>query len=238
MATVEIEIGENGEIGKLPDDVQKFFDKKYKEAYQKGADKSEAALKPHLVDPKELEDLRTIKKEYEAQRIALLERDKKYEEAKGEIERRHATDIETERKAHGKTKNKIRELTGKSIRAAAVEAGARSESLDELERLIGADVDFDDTLEPFIKDAEGKPLADKDGKPVTLEGYVKDYLDRKPHHKAGTHARGGKAPGGAHLKGSTTPQPGSREAARANLEENSSSVEAQRGLIAAIAGRA
>lgn len=205
MATVEIEIGENGEIGTLPEQVQKFFDKRINEAYQKGADKSEKALKSLIVDPKEIERLRTIEKEAEEQRIALLERDKNYEEAQKIRDKRHQAELDAERQSHGKTKTKIRELVGKSVRAAAVEAGARAESLDELERLIGADVDFDEDWNPFIKDKDGKPLADAKGEKVSVEGYVADYLERKPHHKAAPPVKGGKAPGGASLRGGNGP---------------------------------
>ncbi len=205
MATVEIEIGENGEIGKLPEDIQKFLDKRINDAYQKGADKAEARFKSLIVDPKEIERLRTVEKEAEDQRIALLERDKKYEEAQQIRDKRHNDALKAEQDAHGKTKTKIRELVGKSVRAAAVEAGARAESLDELERLIGADVDLDDELNPFIKGKDGNALADKDGNRIGIEGYVADYLERKPHHKAAPPAKGGKAPGGASLRGPTPP---------------------------------
>jgi hypothetical protein len=212
VAEVTIEIDDKGEIGTLPEPLQKFLDKRINEAYQKGADKSEKALKSLIVDPKEIERLKAVEKDFEDQRIALLERDKNYEEAQKMRDKRHQDELEAERKAHGKTKTKVREFVAVKIRAAAVEAGARSESLDELERLIGADIDLDADLNPFVKDAEGKPL-EKDGKQVDIEGYVQAYLDKKPHHKAAPSAKGGKAQGGAAMRGQPAAPANAKEAA-------------------------
>jgi hypothetical protein len=219
MAKIEIEIGDDGAIGTLPEPLQKFVDKRIDEAYQKGADKAEKRLSPLTVDPKELERLRTIAKEAEDAKIALLERDKNYEEAQKIRDKRHQDELDAERQSHGKTKTKIRELVGTSIRAAAVEAGARSESLDELERLIGADVDLDGDLNIFVKGADGQPLVNDKGEKVTLEGYVQSYLDKKPHHKAGTPAKGGKAPGGAALRGAPARPPSGADALRQAIDD-------------------
>ena len=221
MAEITIEIGENGEIGTLPDPIQKFLNKRIDEAYQKGADKSEKALKSLIVDPKEIERLKAIEKDFEDQRIALLERDKNYEEAQKMRDKRHQDELEQERKAHQKTKVKVRESVQAKIRAAAVEAGARSESLDELERLVGADIDFDDDLNPFIKGADGQPL-EKDGKRIDIDGYVRDYLDKKPHHKA-VVAKGGKAPGGAAMRGQPVRPLTGRDAIVAAVDEGDTS---------------
>jgi hypothetical protein len=215
---IEFEIGDDGAIGTLPEPVQKFFDKKIDEAFQKGADKAEKRFSTLIVDPKELEDLRTKAKKLEDAELAIAERDKDWKTAQEIRDKRHQDELTREREAHGKTKIKVREFVGKSIRAAAVEAGARAESLDELERLIGADVDLDDDLEPFIKGKDGQPLANDKGEKVTLEGYVTDYLAKKPHHKAASSAKGGKAPGGATMRGASTTLTGA-DAIRAALDE-------------------
>jgi hypothetical protein len=70
--------------------------------------------------------------------------------------------------------------------------------------LLGADLDLDADLMPFVKGADGKPAADKDGKPVTIEGLVKAYLDTHPHHRAATTGTGGGARGGASNQHLTT----------------------------------
>jgi hypothetical protein len=193
--TVEIEISDSGEIGQLPDMLQKFLDKRIDESYQKGANKAEKAFKTLIVDPKEVETLRSKAKELDDLQLSIAERDKNYEAAQ-----------------------QIRESVGKTIRAAAVEAGARAESLDELERLIGADVDFDDKLDAFVKGPDGNPLATDTGEPMSLEGYVKGYLDKKPHHKAGIPAKGGNAPGGATHRGAPPKPPTGADALRQALD--------------------
>lgn len=219
MATVEIELGENGEIGKLPDVLQKFFDKRIDEAYQKGADKAEKRLSPLAVDPKELEGLRSKAKDLEDLQLQIAERDKNYEEAQKIRDKRHIDELKKEQDAHALTRKRVREFANKAIRSAAVEAGARAESLDELERLIGADVDFDQDMSPFIKGPDGNPL-EKDGVKVEIEGYVREYLERKPHHKAAPPAKGGQAPGGRTLRGGTPLS--DKEAWRQKLEEDDS----------------
>jgi hypothetical protein len=218
MATVEIEIGENGEIGQLPESVQKFLDKQIDKAYQKGANKAERAFKTLVVDPKEVETLRTKAKELDDLQLSIAERDKNYEAAQQIRDKRHQDELASERTAHQRAKQKIRESVGKTIRAAAVEAGARAESLDELERLIGADVDFDDKLDAFVKGPDGNPLATDTGEPMSLEGYVKGYLDKKPHHKAGIPAKGGNAPGGATHRGAPPKPPTGADALRQALD--------------------
>jgi hypothetical protein len=235
---VEIEIGDDGAIGELPDPLQQFFDKRFKEAYQKGADKSEKAFKSLIVDPKELEELRTKAKELEDARLAIAERDKDWKTAQDIRDKRHADELKAERDAHTKTRTKVREFTGKSIRAAAVEAGARAESLDELESLIGSAVDFDEELNAFVKGADGQPLVNDKGEKVSLEGYVREYLDKKPHHKAASPAKGGKAPGGAAYRGVPHMPVTGVEAQRAALDSGEADMATAKSFVGNILKRA
>jgi hypothetical protein len=82
---------------------------------------------------------------------------------------------------------RLRTMLGSEIRAAAVAAGARDESLPELVKLLGADLDLDADLQAFVKGEDGKARTDKDGKAVSIEGFVTQYLAAHPHHlrKAG-----------------------------------------------------
>ena len=102
------------------------------------------------------------------------------------------------------------------IKIAAKTIGARTESLDELATLLGADLDLDPDLQPFVKGADGKPAVDKDGKPVSIEGHVKAYLDKHPHHRAGSGGTGGGARGGASMSGG---DPSAIQHAEQELEE-------------------
>lgn len=207
MPVVEIEIGDDGAIGKLPEPVQKFFDKKYDEAYRKGADKTERALSPLTVDPVEMERLRLRDKQLSDVELREAERQKEYEKAAklrdeaAQKEREAA--IKAERLKTDAAVDRLRQSLGRTIRAAALAQGARAESLDELERLLGAEVDLDGDLNDFVKDASDptKPRLTDKGEKVTIEGLVADYLRTHPHHVAAPPVKGGKAPGGATLSG-------------------------------------
>lgn len=220
MPVLEVEIGDDGGIKTLPEPLQKFLDKRIDEAYKKGADKTEKALSPHLTDPVEMEKLRQRAKLADDYELKDAERDKRYEEALKLREKAHAEETAAERKKTEAAVARVRASITKSIRAAAATSGARAESLDELERLLGAEVDLDDTLTEFVKDAEGNPRVDDKGQRVTIEGLVADYLKTHPHHVAASPVKGGKAPGGATRSGHP-PAPGdARSNARAVVSEN------------------
>ena len=108
------------------------------------------------------------------------------------------TALETERTEKARVRQALEDSAKKEIRVAAVKAGARGESLEELEALLGSRIGLDHALQAFVRDAKdaGKPLLDKDQKPVSIEGFVTQYLTDHPHHKAAPGGRGGGAQGG------------------------------------------
>ena len=137
-------------------------------------------------------------------------------------DKRHAEELAKEIEAHKKTKGKMRDVIGKTVRSAAVEAGARPGTLDVLVEYIQARVDLDDDLNPFVKDDEGKPRVNDKGERITVEGFIADYLERNSDFKVAAPVKGGKAPGGAVIRG-TPPAPTSeREKARAAMEADPS----------------
>jgi hypothetical protein len=209
MAEITIEIDEKGNIGKLPEPVQKFLDQRINEAFGKGAKKVEEELKPKL------------RSEADEERLKLLAEENsrfKEEEARRKGEHEQAQKINDERVAAAlkdrddkltakeqeivRRDDRLRKMLGSEIKSAAVAAGARDESLPELMKLLGADLDLDPTsLEPFVKGADGKPATGKDGKAIAIEGYVQQYLADHPHHLKRTPGRSGNASGGATLRG-------------------------------------
>lgn len=201
MPELTIEIGEDGAIGKLPETLQRFLDKRIDEAYKKGAEKTEKALTPHLVDPVESEKLRQRAKLADELELKEVERDKRYDEALQLRDKAHADAVKAEQARTLKAIDRVRAGVAKTIRAAAATSGARAESLDELERLLAADVDLDESLQEFVKDADGKPRLDDKGQRVTVEGLVAEYLSSHKHHIAAQAAQGGSARGGATLTG-------------------------------------
>jgi hypothetical protein len=201
MPELTIEVGDDGAIGKLPEQLQRFLDKRIDEAFKKGAEKTEKALNPHLTDPVELERLRQRAKVAEDLELKEIERDKRYDEALQLRDKANAEKIAAEQAKTQKAIGRVKQAVGSQIRAAAMANGARAESLDELERLLGADVDLDDDLTVFVRDAEGKPKLNAEGERVSIEGLVADYLKSKPHHVAASPGQGGGARGGATLSG-------------------------------------
>ena len=222
MPVIEVEVGEDGGIKTLPEQLQKFLDKRIDEAYKKGADKTEKALSPHLADPVEIEKLRQRAKQADELEIGVLERDKRYEEALALRDKNNNEKIDAERKRTEAGVAGVNAAVKKSIGAAAATSGARAESLDELERLLGAEVDLDETLTEFVKDAEGKPRVDDKGQRVSIEGLVADYLKTHPHHVAAAPVKGGKAPGGATRAGHPPQTGDARSDARARVADDPS----------------
>lgn len=223
MATIDIEIGDDGSIGKLPPELQKFLDKRIDEAYRKGADKTERALSPLTVDPVEMERLRQRDKTLAEHELKIAERDKEYEKARKLHEEAAAKEkaeaVKAVKAETAKVLDKLRAKVGQSIRAAALAHGARTESLDELERLLAAEIDLDAELNEYVVDAKDRkaPRLDDEGQPVTIEGLVAHYLKSHPHHVAAAPAQGGKARGGATLAGASSRPTDARGQARADV---------------------
>lgn len=224
MADVTIEIDDQGNIGKLPEPLQKFFDKGFNEAFRKGAAKVEQELSGRLADPSATEKLRLLEDENSRYKEAELRRQKEYEEADRLKEERHAAALKDreEKLAAAATAieqrtTRLKQAIGSDIRAAAIAAGAREESLPELVKLLGADVDLDANLQTVVIGEDKTPRM-KDGKPVTVEGLVTDYLAAHPHHLRGGRSTSGRSTHGATFRAGAAPA--GAEAAKAELAQS------------------
>jgi hypothetical protein len=218
MPNLEVEYDEaTGKIGTLPEPVQRFVDRliaetggKLRATITKDVE-TQYAEKLKAVDPVEREKLQIALDENQRFKISEQERKAEYEKAlKLREEGEAARDVERN-KALEATKLEItrrdarlRDMAKNEIKIAAKNLGARTESLDELARLLGADLDLDADLQPFVKGADGKPAIDKDGGPVTIEGFVHAYLDTHSHHRVPAAGSGGGARGGASITGTLT----------------------------------
>jgi len=211
MAKLEIEIGDDGAIGTLPEELQKFLDKKIGKAYSEAHEKALKTLR-EKPDPVEVERAKTLEVEVSKLKEAEAIREKRYEDAQAEAKKRHdaeladkATALDAKEAEVRRRTTRIEELARKEIRTVALANGARRESLDELELILGSAIGLDDALQVFVKSTEdaGKGRLDKDGKAVTIEGFVAQYLTDHPHHKAPASGRGGGAQGGRSLSGTT-----------------------------------
>jgi hypothetical protein len=110
-------------------------------------------------------------------------------------------------------------MLGAEIRAAAVAAGAREESLPELSKLLGADVDLDADLQPFVRDSDGTKR-EQDGKAMSIEGLVREYLASHPHHLKGGRSTAGRAQGGVAMRQSMGQVSDAHDDAFAAVAEN------------------
>ncbi len=63
--------------------------------------------------------------------------------------------------------------------------------------ILSKHIGFDDDMEPYVKDADGKPARTNTGTPISLESFVKTYLDGHPAHRKQPNGQGGGARGGA-----------------------------------------
>ncbi|MCC6774409.1 MAG: hypothetical protein IT360_24710 [Gemmatimonadaceae bacterium] len=194
-----VALDENGRIKKLPDELQTFVN------HTVARERKEWIAK-YGADPAERERAKTLEEENSRLREAEAVREKRWDDALKEQETRlsrqitekddaiKARDAELDRRT-----GRLKSMLGSEIRAAAVAAGAREESLPELVKLLGADVDLDADLNPIVKSADGKPL-EKDGKPVSIEGFVTDYLASHPHHLKGSRGVPGRSIDGASFR--------------------------------------
>jgi len=227
---LEVEFDEaTGKIGTLPEPLQKMVDGLIGQSHKTlrtQITELETKLKAGTgggTNAAEIERLKALEDENNRFKTADLERKAEYdkalkirEEAEANREKERQKELE---KASGEVKRRderLREMARSEIKIAAKNLGARTESLDELARLLGADLDLDTDLQPFVKGTDGKPAVGADGKPVTIEGHVKAYLDTHSHHRASTGGTGGGARGGASYSGA---EASAIEAAEAELEE-------------------
>lgn len=231
---LEVEFDEaTGKIGTLPEPLQKFvdglIDQRHGKLRSELAD-LQAKVKSGTGDNVDRERLKALEDEVNRHRTADAERKSEYDKAikireEAEAKRDEERNKELE-KANGelaRRDGRLREMARSEIKIAAKNLGARTESLDELAALLGAQLDLDADLQPFVKGTDGKPAADKDGKPITIEGHVKAYLDSHRHHVKGQDGQGGGARGGAtfeHLSGDVRTAQEQVDAADAALKKN------------------
>ncbi len=119
-------------------------------------------------------------------------------------EEAHAEELTKRVESLNKRNQKIQALVTANLRSLAASAGARDESLTELEVILQHRIGYDDDMEPYVKAEDGSPARTTAGNPLGLDAFVKQYLDNHPHHRKPAPGRGGDARGGASLRGGGT----------------------------------
>ena len=198
--TLQIEIGDDGEItGDVPTALDTIFKRietnAKKVAFGEGVEQAAKDAKKQIEETVAHEKaMLEARAPYDKQRLEQLETDhatlagklteasKETDRVRKALEEQHAKDLIDRASRLEAHKERIRTLTRSQIRAEALQAGARDESLDELEIILQSYMGYTDDMEPFVKGPDGKPLTVQ-GKEIGLSMFVKDYLDKHPHHR-------------------------------------------------------
>lgn len=221
MAKVELDIDDKGEfVGDVPAALTSILDKlkttAHGEGYGKGVQKAAEEAKAQIENAIKAEKLKLeAAMPLEKAKWDAIDQDNKHlktqleatiaENRKRMTEREeaHATELTQRMAAQQKRDEKIKALVNASLKAYAAQAGAREESLSELEVILQHRIGYDDSMEPFVKGEDGQPAKTAAGNPLALDVFVKQYLDNHPHHKATTKPTGGNARGGASFRPAT-----------------------------------
>jgi hypothetical protein len=200
-AKVELELDDKGNpVGELPDPLKRLVDRSVNAAVQTALKNAE---KKGLT-PAEREELAAVKQKLSMAEQAAAEHNNEWKEAlriqAERLEEQRKADIaarEAEVKARDQRLTRLQQQAALgAIRTAAVAAGARDESLADLEELLGSKVAFDpETDAPYVAGA--------DGAKQTVEQFVTAYLQARPHFLGRPKGAPGRALGGMSLAGRT-----------------------------------
>jgi hypothetical protein len=254
MARIELEIDDTkGEIvGDVPEAVKAILARVENTAhgtgYGKGAAKAAEEAKAQIASavaaekarleamaPLEREKYQRESEENKTLKQQMLEAARETDRQMKAREEAHATQLLERSDALKKRNAKIVDLTKAQLRGEARAAGARDESLDELEVILHASVGYTDDMEPFIRNGDGTARTVQ-GKSMTIGAFVKEYLDGHSHHKRPVTSGGGGARGGASLHGHHANV--STDAAKARIESGDRSATAINDLFMSTRKRA
>ena len=186
---LSVPLNPDGTIGALPEQLQKLVDARIRQATQR------AKGDPSPVEAEELRQLRAKMSDIERQEA---ERKGEYEKALTMRDAEYTAKLTKAEQEVARRTVRLKESVKADIRAAAVELGARKESLPELETLLSLRMTLDEeSLTVRVLGDDGAPSD------TSVADLVKAYLDAHAHHRAAAPAGGG-ARGGASLTGTLT----------------------------------
>jgi hypothetical protein len=247
MPKVEVDIDDKGEfVGQLPTELDAILTRikstAHGEGFGKGSQKAAEEAKQQIADAIKAEKLKLeAAMPLERQKFAEIEETNKLLKSQLEttlqesrknmttVSEAHALEITKRAEALTKRNQKIEGLVTANLRAMAAQAGARDESLGELEVILKHRIGFDDDMEPFVKSEDGTPAKTTAGNALPMDVFVKQYLDNHPHHRKPAPSRGGDARGGASLR-HTAPVT-TAQAARDRVEQGDRSIDAINDLF-------
>lgn len=219
---LSVPLNPDGTFGTLPEPLQKFLDAKIAQVSKRQEAKATA-----LPDPVERERLRQLEDENQRYKVGEAEREKRYEEALKMREDDWSRKFkETETQLEKRTQRVV-QLVGAEVRAAALRYGAREESLEDIEALLDRRISLNDNLDAVVLDPKGEATDQ------TIEDLVKATLDSKPYF-CRPPATGGGARGGMSLTGHLpNPRQQQAEAAAARVRTDRNDLTAINELFEA-----
>lgn len=214
MPKFELEIDDKGEfIGQLPTEFSTVLEKikstAHGEGYGKGNQKAVEEAKAQIESAIKAEKLK-LEASMPLEKAKWDEIDQQNKHLKTQLEQlatesrkrstereeAHATELTQRMQKMAIRDTKIRNLVNGQLRVLAAAAGARDESLSELEVILQHRIGYDDDMEPFVKTEDGKEVAKTAaGNPLGIDAFVKQYLDNHPHHRKPATGPGGRQGG-------------------------------------------
>lgn len=252
MPKIELEIDDKGEfVGNLPTEFTSVLDKikttAHGEGYGKGASKAAEEAKAQIelaikaeklkleaampLEKAKWDEIDQANKHLKAQLEATATEARK---RATEREEAHATELTQRMQKQEKRDAKIKALVNQQLRVLAASAGARDESIGELEVILQHRIGYDDDMEPFVRAEDGQPAKTAAGNPLGIEAFVKQYLDNHPHHRKPSGQGGSRVGTAASLRnpggGGTT---GSLSDAKARFDGGDRSADAINAIFEA-----
>lgn len=202
--------GDDGKIEFTPSQ-QTFLEKRINEAYRKGAEKTEGKLNGRITElSNALEALKNAKPE--AGKKPEGEGEKTYSQAEVKKLIEEALKEPTEKLTAAETKAKA--LLSKDRESAIVAAAGKANvagDYREFAILVDRFVIHDDEGKLMVTEDGNTPKLNSKGDPVSVDEFVKAYVDARPHLKKGTGIAGA---------GSSTAGSGGTGAAKGGAPKN------------------
>jgi 23S rRNA pseudoU1915 N3-methylase RlmH len=253
MAQFTIEIDDKGDlVGTAPAELDGIFKRiestghgaGYTKAQQEATEKlkaeiervrTEEAARVRAEQPHLTEKLSRFESDNQALNKQVQDNAREYTKNLTAREEAHARVLTEQAERQKKLVTRIEASTRQVLKGMAKALGARDESMDELDIILAGSIGYTDEMEPFVKNPDGTTRSHL-GKPMSIEAYVKDYLDTHPHHRKPAQGQGGGARGGASFQGHSHAV--SFDAAKARIESGDRSAGAINEAFEALRKRA
>ncbi len=147
----------------------------------------------------------------------------------------HAEEITKRAQLIDKRNSKIAGLVRTNIRGLLTQHGAADGAIPMLEHfLLEKHVGFDEDMEPYVKGDDGKPMKTNTGTGVSLDAFIKQYIESTPQFRKPALGQGGGARGGAsYSQGAYNGTVASFQTAQDRIDKGDRSADAINDLILA-----